>query len=100
MVFIAGNRAHKNIGLFILEGAKCPISSFLDLHLLWDLSLDLFVGTAFLVHLIGCGVKGLFPSLFSSLNASVFFLSEGKGFIHLLQGLQVADLVIWSFLNV
>ena len=93
MVFDSGNGAHKNTGLVVLDEAKHPMSSFLDLALLlWDLSLDLFAGIGFLLILIRLGAKGLFSSLFSSLNISIFFLSEGKGFINILQGLQVADL--------
>ena len=100
VVFDADIGAHKNAGLFALGGAKWPMSSFLYLGLLlwWDLSPDLFKGADFFINLIWLGWKGLFSSLFSSLNASIFFLSDGKGFIHLLQWLQIADLVVWSFL--
>ena len=57
-----------------------------------------FWGGALLVNLIGLGQKGLSSSFLSSSNAHIFF-SKGKGFIHLLQGLQVPDSVKWSFLN-
>ena len=55
VVFVAGNGAPHKCWPLHLRGDKCPKSSFLDLFLLWDLSLDLFVGTAFLVNLIELG---------------------------------------------
>ena len=100
VVFVEGNGAYKNVGLFALEGAKCPISSFLDLFLSQDLCLVLQVGTVFLVYWGKMGEKGLFSSLFSSSNACIFLWSEGNSFIYLFQGLQMADLVVWSFWKV
>ena len=75
IVFDVGSGAHKNAGLFTLDGVKHPMSNSLDLGLLlqWDLSADLFEGADFL-NLIGLGWKGLFSSLYSSSNASIFFL--------------------------
>ena len=29
-VLVIGNRAHMNVGIAALEGAKCPMSNFLD----------------------------------------------------------------------
>ena len=84
-----------------LGGAKDPITSFLDMDLLllWDLSLDLFEVVA-LCEYDWLELKGLFSSLLSSSNASIFILSKWKGFIHLLQGLHVADSLVWPFLYV
>ena len=84
VVFVSGNGAQENAGLFSLDGDKHPMSNLLCLLLLWDLFLDLLVGASFLVNFMGCGVKGLFSSFFSSSNTSIFFMSNGKGFIHLL----------------
>ena len=95
VILVEGNVTHMNF--FGLEGGKYPISSFLDLLFFWDLlgySLLLFAGAVFLVHWVSAqttGEKGLFSSLCSSMNTSVFLLSEGKGFIWLLQELQVVD---------
>ena len=50
VVLVDGDGAHINAGLFALEGAKHPISSFLDLLFFWDLlgfSQLLFVGAVF-----------------------------------------------------
>ena len=41
----------------------------------------------------------LVSSFFSSSNPCIFFLRDGKDFICLLHGLQVADSVVWYFLN-
>ena len=65
-----------------------------------DPSPNLFEGAAFLVNSTGLGLKGLSLPLLSSLSVSIFFFSKGTDFIHLLQGLQVADFVKCSFLNV
>ena len=97
--FVAGNRAHKFAGLFALGGAKHPLSNFLCMLFLLDLSLDLLVGGFFLVNWIGFGQNGLFSSFFSSSYASIFFRRDANSFICLLQGLQVLDSDVWSFLS-
>ena len=97
VVLVNSNWAHINVGFFTLEGAKHPISSFLDLLFLWDLlrfSPVLFVGAFFLVYWVEAqetGKKRLIFPLCSSINASIFLHSEGKGFTCLLQWLQVVD---------
>ena len=97
VVLVNGNGVHVNTGNFTLEGAKHPISSFLDLLFFWDLlgfSLLLFVGAFFLVYWVeaqATGERELFSFLWCSMNASIFLWSERNGFTCLLQGLKVGD---------
>ena len=88
-----------SIGIAALVGTKHPMSNFLDLLfffcnlLVLVFNLLLLAGVVFLQNCVRTqtGVKGLTTFLCSSMNASIFFRSEGNGCTCLLQGLQVVE---------
>ena len=100
MHLVEGNGPHKFDGLFALGGANLAMFSLLilDFPLFCVLFLDLLEKGLLLVK--GFEWNGLFLSFFSSSHVSIFLCKDANGFIHLLQGLQVAVSTVWSFLNV
>ena len=80
-VFVAGNETHTNAGLFALDGVKHPMSNFLCLLFLLDLSLDLLIEAFFFCKLNGIRVEWVVLILLL-LFIFLYFLLEGQKQFH------------------